>query len=286
MALDEPTRSRAESTGPGRKVILHYHLFKNAGSSIDHILRENFGERLWRSEEFSGPTTNIPLVLSGRSNFRQVEEWLAQHPEVIALSSHTAAMPLPDLPATHVFPIVMLRDPVIRLQSSYLFQRKRFESGFENRTTRLAGENDLAGYLRGLLAMERQSMARNFASVRLAGAVPGSPEQLRHRAFEALNVMPFVGVVERFDLSMQVLERWLAPHFPNFRVLPAWQNPTDIASTPPAERLDSIREEIGDNLYREVIAANRIDIDLHRAAHRQIAGAPKQPAPKSRITAE
>ena len=120
-------------------------------------------------------------------------------------------------------------------------------------------------------------MARNFASVRLAGAVPGSPDQLRHRAFEALRVMPFVGVVERFDLSVQVLEQWLAPHFPNFRVLPAWQNPTDMAKTPAAERLRRIREEVGDDLYRQVVAANRIDIDLHRAASRQIAGAAQEP---------
>ena len=249
-----------------RNVIVHYHLFKNAGSSIDHILKENFGERRWRSEEFSGPTTNIPLVLSGQSNYREVEEWLAAHPEVIALSSHTAAMPLPELPRTQVWPIVMVREPVIRLQSSYLFQRARFQSGFDDHTTRLAGENDLAGYLRGLLSMERQSMARNFASVRLAGAVPGSPEQLRQRAFEALRVLPFVGVVERFDLSMQVLQEWLAPHFPKFRVLPVWQNPTDKASTPTAERLNGIRQVVGDDLYRQVVAANRIDIDLHQAA--------------------
>ena len=184
-------------------------------------------------------------------------------------------MPLPELPATRIFPIVMVRDPVIRLQSSYFFQRRRFESGVDNRTTRLAGENDLAGYLRGLLAMEGQSMARNFASVRLAGAVPGSPDRLRQRAFEALKVLPFVGVVERFDLSMRVLEQWLKPHFPSFRVLPAWQNPADIAGTPSSERLDSIREAVGDSLYREVVAANRIDIDLHRAASRQIAGLAK-----------
>ncbi len=271
MAPGESTKHHAASSSRSRKVIVHYHLFKNAGSSVDHILRENFGDRRWRSEEFSGPTTNIPLVLSGRSNFREVEEWLAQHPEVIALSSHTAALPLPELPATRVFPIVMVRDPVIRLHSSYLFQRKHFESGFESLTTRLAGENDLAGYLRGLLAMKQQSMARNYASVRLAGAVPGSPDRIRQRAFEALRIMPFVGVVERFERSMQVLEQWLGAHFPDFRVLPAWQNPTEQATTNPAERLAGIREEVGDDLYGQVVAANRIDIDLHRAATRKIA---------------
>ena len=252
MNRDRPQWFRKPPDRDGRKVILHYHLFKNAGSSVDHILKMNFGEARWRSEEFEGPTTNIPLVLSGRSNFRKVQDWLAKNPDVVVLSSHTAAMPLPELPATRVFPIVMVRDPFIRLQSSYLFQRERFASGWYNKTTRLAGENDLAGYLRGLLDMKKQSMARNFASVRLAAAVPGSPDRLRQRALEALKLLPFVGVVELFEQSMQVMERWLAPHFPGFRVQPAWQNASDQGSTPLSRRLADIREEIGSDLYDEV----------------------------------
>ena len=265
------------STPAGRNVIVHYHLFKNAGTSIDKILRENFGNRRWRKAEFSGPTTNIPAVLSGNSSAPQVQEWLARHPEVVALSSHTAAMPLPRLPATRVFPIVLVRNPVIRLQSSYQFQRKRFAAGFDRKTTRLAGENDLAGYLRGLLAMRQQSLAHNFASVRLAAAVEGSPERIRQRAFEALERLPFVGVVERFEQSMQVLERWLEPHFPGFRARPAWRNAADTAGVPLAERLDNMRAEIGNDLYDRLVAANRVDLELHEAASRKIDETAKSP---------
>ena len=263
---------RKASADRTRNVIVHYHLFKNAGSSIDHILRENFGDDRWRSEEFPRPTS-IDAVLGSESNAPLVQDWLAEHPEVAVLSSHTAVMPLPKLPSTRVFPIVMVRNPMIRLQSSYLFQRQRFEDGFHNKTTCLAGENDLAGYLRGLLAMNRQPMARNFASVRLAAAVPGSPEQLRERAFRALELLPFVGVVELFDESMRVLESWLAPYFPEFRVLPARQNTSGQAGASQPQRLAEMREAIGDDLYRELVAANQVDIDLHQAAIDKIAKA-------------
>lgn len=265
------------STPAERNVIVHYHLFKNAGTSIDKVLQDNFGKKRWRNAEFSGPTTNIPAVLSGRSSAPQVQDWLAAHPEVVALSSHTAAMPLPELPATRVFPIVMVRNPIIRLQSSYLFQRKRFAAGFDRKTTRLAGENDLAGYLRGLLAMHQQSLAHNFAAVRLAAAVEGSPERIRQRAFEALERLPFVGVVERFELSMQVLERWLAPHFPGVRARPAWRNAADVAGVPLAERLDGMRAEIGNDLYDRLVAANRVDLELHAAASMKIDATAKSP---------
>ena len=275
MATKTPDRFRVISACSGRIVILHYHLFKNAGSSVDHVLKMNFQGNRWRNQEFKGPTTNIPLVLGGRSNYQSVQDWLAGHPEVVALSSHTAAMPLPELPDTRIFPIVMVRNPVVRLQSSYLFERKQFDSGRQTITTKLAGKTDFAGYLHGLLEMKNQSMARNYAAVRLAGAVPGSPEQLRQRAFKALKVLPFVGVVERFDHSMMVLERCLRPHFPKFQVLPAWQNATAEVSTSLSERLDQIRNEIGNDFYREILSANRIEIDLHKAASRKIMKASK-----------
>ena len=263
---------RKASPNRVRKIIVHYHLFKNAGSSVDHILRENFGDERWRSEEFPRPTSTA-AVLGGESNAPLVRDWLAEHPDVAVLSSHTAVMPLPKLPSTRVFPIVMVRNPMIRLQSSYLFQRQRFEAGFHNKTTCLAGENNLAGYLRGLLEMDGQPMARNFASVRLAAAVPGSSEQLRQRAFRALEMLPFVGVVERFDESMRVLENWLTPHFPKFRILPTWKNTTEQAGTSQSQRLIDMRKAIGDSLYRELVAANQIDIDLQQAATRKIAKA-------------
>ncbi|MDE0368108.1 MAG: sulfotransferase family 2 domain-containing protein [Gammaproteobacteria bacterium] len=252
-----------------RKVIVHYHVFKNAGTSIDHILKTNFTGFRWHNEEF--PTTpDHESILSDRSNSRLVQKWIANHPEVVVLSSHTAVMPLPKLPETEIFPIIMVRNPIVRLQSSYLFQRQRFESGFEDRATRLAGQNDLAGYLRGLL---KQGRATNFTSVRLAAAVPGSVKQIRQRAFRALQVLPFVGVTEMFEQSMKRMELWLAPHFPAFRVLPTWQNASDQAEKPVSERLAEIRREIGAGLYAEILEANRLDIEVHEAASRMIGGA-------------
>ncbi len=40
------TGQRPGPDQPRRRVILHYHIFKNAGSTIDFILARNFGHRL------------------------------------------------------------------------------------------------------------------------------------------------------------------------------------------------------------------------------------------------
>ena len=49
-----------------RTVILHYHLFKNAGTSVDRLLQRNFPDA-WATREFSG-----------RNNTAQVIEWISQ----------------------------------------------------------------------------------------------------------------------------------------------------------------------------------------------------------------
>jgi hypothetical protein len=52
-----------------RTIILHYHLFKNAGTSVDAILKRNFGDK-WVTSEFP------PM---GGNNTALVEEWIIAH---------------------------------------------------------------------------------------------------------------------------------------------------------------------------------------------------------------
>ena len=255
----------------GRKVILHYHLFKNAGTSVDHILKENFGELRWRNQEFDFPGYHrTSAILSGQSTAPLVRKWLREHPEALVLSSHSAIMPIPELPGTTIFPIVFVRHPLIRLNSSYVFQRSQFQEWIDNVTTRLAQERNFAGYLEGLLDLKKQSLARNFNAVRLAAAVPGTPEQLKQRALRALEALPFVGVVERFSQSLLVLQHWLEPHFPGFQAPPAWLNASPSSAVSPKERLADIEEQLGASLYGRVTEANQMDIEVHRAALRKI----------------
>ena len=55
-----------------KTIILHYHLFKNAGTSIDSILKDNFDDQ-WVSKEFK----------NALSNSAQVTEWIQDNPNAI-----------------------------------------------------------------------------------------------------------------------------------------------------------------------------------------------------------
>ncbi|MYF10973.1 MAG: sulfotransferase family protein [Gammaproteobacteria bacterium] len=252
-----------------RKIVLHYHLFKNAGTSIDQILKNNFGEQRWRNQEFPSGGGTL-AILKGNSCSNAVEDWLRTNPDVQVLSSHTAVMPLPNIPATTVFPILFVRHPLTRLQSAYFFQRHRFHAGIDKMATRLAAQSDFAGYVSGLMARQNNSMARNFTAVRLAAAVPGPTNQLEQRALSALNTLPFVGSVERFNQSLSVMEHWLRPHFPGFRADPVWRNATQGQPRSMSDRLDQILDDLGPRLYEQALQVNEADLLVHKAAMARI----------------
>ncbi|MCB1754984.1 MAG: hypothetical protein KDJ38_05655, partial [Gammaproteobacteria bacterium] len=84
-----------------RNIIVHYHLFKNAGTSIDKMLKNSFGDA-WE---------NYDLPAAGaRISPDSLQQYIEENPHLQASSSHQIVPPLPtgDL---NVFPIVFLRDP-------------------------------------------------------------------------------------------------------------------------------------------------------------------------------
>ena len=60
--------------------IFHFHLFKNAGTSVDALLRQSFPGS-WEQREFDGNKAEIKL---------QTAQWFNTNHNLIAFSSHTA----------------------------------------------------------------------------------------------------------------------------------------------------------------------------------------------------
>ena len=251
-----------------RVLILHYHLFKNAGTSVDAMLRRNFGKR-WEEREF-GPR--------GRhSNVQDVSDYLETRPDLLAFSSHTARLPLPQLEGVRIFPILFLRHPIVRLRSAYSFERRQRS---DTPSARFAKGNDLAGYLRELLAIPGHRQARNFQTQRLSfNELPGAGRELE-RASRTLKSLPFVGLVEEYDRSLDRLQDLLRPLVPDFRTVHAHMNVSRAQDVTVEESLFEIEREIGPALYAELCAANEDDIELY-AAHKHSFAQPgdAEPAP-------
>ena len=176
-------------------MILHYHLFKNAGTSLDQIFQRNFPDQ-WVTREFSQ---------EGRNNTEQVEEWIASEPDAVVFSSHTAIGPLPQVPGVEVFPVLFLRDPIDRIRSAYRFERAQ---DADTEGARLAKAHNFEGYVRAQLSNPHDRQCKNFQTGRLAAFVSsGMPEF--ERAVAASQRLPFIGLVEHFDESLRLLNESL-----------------------------------------------------------------------------
>ena len=186
-----------------RTIILHYHLFKNAGTSIDAILKRNFGDK-WVTREFP------PM---GGNNTALVEEWIRGTPEAVAYSSHTMMGPIPQLEGMRVISFMLLRDPIERIKSAYRFEKAQ---DAETGGAQLAKEHDFEGYVRARLARPGDRQCRNFQTYRLASMMPGEGTELK-RAKGALEALTVVGRVEAFDEAMARLAAELADVYPGFR---------------------------------------------------------------------
>lgn len=174
--------------GMGRTIILHYHLFKNAGTSVDAILKRNFGTR-WVTREFP---------VRGDNNTALVEEWIRETPDAIAYSSHTMMGPIPQVEGVRVISFLLLRDPIERIKSAYRFERTQDADTWG---AQLAKTHDFEGYVRARLDRPGDRQCRNFQTYRLASMMPGDGSEL-DRAKRALAALSVVGRVEAFDEAM------------------------------------------------------------------------------------
>jgi hypothetical protein len=185
-----------------RTIILHYHLFKNAGTSVDAILKRNFPGR-WVTREFPG---------MGDNNTALVEDWIRETPDAIAYSSHTMLGPIPQVEGVRVVSVLLLRDPIERIKSAYRFERTQQADTWG---AKLAQEHDFEGYVRARLARPGDRQCRNFQTHRLAALMPGEGTELE-RAKRALDALTVVGRVEAFDAAMARLAAGVADAHPGF----------------------------------------------------------------------
>ena len=245
---------------PAKKVIVaHYHFFKNAGTSVDVILKQNFGAA-WSQIEFP--------KISQQSNSQLVQNWLVKQQNISAFSSHTALFPLPILDNTLVLPIVFLRHPIIRLWSVYNFERKHRQ--ILNHSIKLAQEKDFAGYLNYQLDQAPNRSCRNFQTYRFSWLNSQPDKTELEQALNGLDLLPIVGIVAEFDLSMELYRQAIAKYYPLFQVQSVHKNITSEGNLSQTEKLDLIRANLDQNTYQRLLDANQDDLQLYEAAKNKL----------------
>lgn len=244
-----------------RNVIVHYHLFKNAGTSVDRLLKANFADR-WCEYEGSGKAMLMPDELGG---------YLADNPHLLAVSSHNALLPVPELPDVRVFPILFVRHPIDRIRSVYEFERRQ---NADTEGAMSAKELSFAEYLEWRRGRKYDYTTRNFQAWRLAQGTRQlfglAHRNIWGRAQKTIETMPLIGLVENFALSIRCQERMLRPHFPDLRLREVRANVSQPSGSDLASRLACVRADLGDEGFRQLVLENELDMRVHEMAHARL----------------
>lgn len=240
-----------------RKLILHYHLFKNAGSSIDEILKRSFDDTWLKFDKEKSSAKILPA---------DMQVFINDHPEAKAISSHQLMPPLPR-GEFEVFPLVFLRHPLDRARSAYLFEWKK-QLGLTE------PKGSFSDYVREKLDPKNSGPISNFQVFQLsneayAGEKPRhdtASEERLERAKSFLDELAFFGLVERFHESLQRMHFYLQYHFPELKVVNRQINTSQDSAVQLEEKLMTVRRELGEALYGDLCDRNQLDMQLYKHA--------------------
>jgi hypothetical protein len=244
---------------PTRYVIVHYHIFKDAGSTIESILEREFPGGF---ATLHGPSDNATIDSTEVANF------LRKNANLVALSSHHIRYPKPVLRHAVVFDCCFLRHPLDRLDSVYTYLRN---ISSPDPFARRAREESPREFIKTLID-EAPHLVSDVHVHQLARAGeftrPACEEDLE-RATRILHQMAIPGVVEMFDESLVAAEYFLRPAFPSLKLEYIPRN-VSRPLMPILERQDRLKSLWGADMYAHLARLNEHDLELFRRAKDEI----------------
>ena len=241
-----------------RDVIIHVHIFKNAGSSFDSALLGHFNKSFIDHRD--------DHLIRNDPNF--LKEYLANHSHIKAFSSHSIYHKPESFDNIKLHTVYLLRHPIERIRSVYHFEKK--QPAEDSSGAMMAKKLNFLHYLAWRMRDDTPATIRNLQTIFLAGIGP-DPAQLEKKykmALKTVTTSPLIGVVDRYDESMVVFEEFLQQFFPNIDLSYTRKNITDknidISASAKAEK---ILTDIGRSLADTVYENNRYDLVLYQKAN-------------------
>ena len=254
QALWDSPSARSARARNARPVILHCHIFKNAGTTLDWSLQRQFGagfldhrddDAMRQGASFLGP-------------------YIRNHPELRAISSHHVQFPLPAAEGVELLPILGLRHPIDRARSVYEFE-KRQEADTPGAIA--AKKLSFPEYVRWRMQPDVSPTIRNFHCSYCTSKYVGEIGELDYlESLALLTRIPLLVIVERYDESMLLLEHRLESWFPGIDLSYVRQNVTLDREGTLEERVNSVYAELGPDLTVEFRENNHWDMTLYENA--------------------
>ncbi|WP_435211058.1 sulfotransferase family 2 domain-containing protein [Luminiphilus sp. nBUS_16] len=274
-----------------RSVIVHYHTFKNSGTSFDELLTANYKEDHLC---FDGP---FPYTMFNQQELLKV---IRRNPTKIAFSSHSIRLPVPTDLDVNAVAALFIRHPILRIRSVYgfemrsegmkaklqtavkskLFMRKKIAQEDTAKTDKQPTFDEWVTYLRGhtasnlnagLLSNSQTHMFCGvYGSVGIAKTFSaGGPKAVRlsdlDQAKRNLLAVPLLARTETFEQDVKRFPEILARYgieF-NYQDLPAANVSNPKAHRSVKDRLLHAEGELSEDNWSWLNNANAQDLDLY-----------------------
>lgn len=239
-------------------LVMHHHIYKNAGTTVDWILHKNFPGRVLHIEG------DLPAA---RLTPTQIKDAVRLYPNHQAITSHTTPLPNPKLMWAHLH-LTLLRDPIDRAYSMYRFDRRRSD---DTPSGRIAKEQSFREYIEWWLKNPDSLLSnwqvrcctpqqRPFFGLR-SPTRTGWNADLKAALSTVANFV-FVGTVENFDESMLLLECRLQQQGIPFDAAYLRRNTSPLDANAHQDTRDLILELLGKPLYDRLNELNTMDYNL------------------------
>lgn len=246
-----------------RVVIIHHHIFKNAGTSFNHALAKAFGTRFC---EYDLPNGRVVTRT-------QLARYIRTRPDVLAVSGHHIALPAPKDHGFGAVSSIIIRHPLARVRSIYQFEKKQ------------NAQTDGA-------VMAKKLNFKEFVSWRLVNSphvfcnyqtiycsriddvkTNYSPTNIDlEQAIKNIKNCLVIGTVERYEDFIVMAQYEMSHYYPQIFLRNARMNVT--AKPYPAQKRmnleDSLVNELGNELVEELKQKNELDYRLYQFVNNEM----------------
>ena len=243
-----------------KPLLVHFHIMKNAGGTVEWILEKNFGKNFAMTQYEISKEKTFPLTV--------LLDYLGQSSEIKAFSSQMIRYPLPSSPLYDFLPIIFIRHPIDRAFSLYyFFKRKEGNAQGSLQEKKL----NLSEFIQWVLYKSNYPrLIKNGHLQFLSDKTLNSRDERIESAIERIKNCPFLGVVDRFDESMVIAEENLGKYFKNLDLAYVKQHIANNRSDRISDRIETEKRMVAKDIMEDLIKKNEIDFKLYSIGNNEL----------------
>jgi hypothetical protein len=241
-----------------RKIIVHAHIFKNAGSTFEWSLNRNLRKK------FEIIRKNPSLW----NDSNELNRIIDNNRQLTAISAHWVNLNHINDWQFDVIPYLLLRNPLERIKSVYNFEKTQYEN--ETKSAKMAKKYSFAEYVEWSMGNPGHFVLQNHQTRFLSGdLIGGISEQTLNSALRQTTLIPTIGCVDKYDESMVILEEALIKEDYHLDLSYVRRNSSQDTQLSVQDKISMLRTELA-GLYHDIENDNKYDQILYQNAQENL----------------